>query len=243
VGKAVENEGSPVYGPVDAVATQALRDELASYQATRTPRALDRAFAAAAAAIASLRGARAGEPADPVEARRLMSALPEFERLVSTAVSEMERAAHVGAVRLWSWFGLTSAPPSWSEAERSAARVIVASACAPLEGRGAQWLRPRVLRLASERWASLLVADLRASEEAVWQRALGDRYESVRRRYAPRTKWRTGELSALLAIDERPLEALKRRLSRWLAEGRDFDGLPTELETAFVQTRTPARLA
>jgi hypothetical protein len=138
---------------------------------------------------------------------------------------------------------LSSPPPSWNEGERSAARVIVGAACAPLAGRGAAWLRPRVLRLASERWASLLVAELKASEEPVWERALGERYESVRRRYAPRTKWRTGELSGLLAVDPRPLEALKRRLSRWLAEGRDFDGLPAELEAAFVQTRTPARLA
>jgi hypothetical protein len=243
VGEAVENEGAPVYGPANVAAIRALRQALVSYDATRTPRELDRAFAAAAAAIASVRGERADHPADPVEARQLLNALPELERLVVTAVSEMERAAQAGAVRLWQWFGLRSSPPSWNEAERSGARVIVASACAPLAGRGATWLRPRVLRLASERWAALLVAELRSGEEAMWERALGDRYESVRRRYAPRTKWHTGELSALLSIDERPLEALRKRLARWLADGRDFDGLPHELETAFVQTRTPARLA
>jgi hypothetical protein len=243
VGEAVDHEGAPLDASGNPVAVQALRLALASYQTTRTPRDLDRAFAAAAAAVAAMRGDRAEEPADPVEARRLMTALPEFERLVSTAVSEMERAAQVGALRLWEWFGLRSAPPVWNEAERSGARVIVASACAPLIGRGAAWMRPRVLRLAADRWASLLAGELRDADEAVWERALGDRYESVRRRYAPRTKWRTGELSGLLAIDQRPLEALRKRLSRWLAEGRDFAGLAAELETAFVQTRTPARLA
>jgi hypothetical protein len=172
-----------------------------------------------------------------------MAELHEFERLVAAAVGEMEQAAHAGAARLWEWFGLRSAPPRWTDPERSAARVIVASACAPLKGRGADWLRPRMMRLAAERWAAQLVGELRAADESLWRRALAERYESVRSRYAPRTKRRIGELSGLLAKDERPLEALQRRLTRWLAEDRDFDGLASELETAFVQTRTPIRLA
>ena len=65
-----------------------------------------------------------------------MVELPDFDRLVSIAVHEAERAAHLAAGRLWEWFGLTSVPPGWTEDERSAARVVVASACAPLQGRG-----------------------------------------------------------------------------------------------------------
>jgi hypothetical protein len=36
---------------------------------------------------------------------------------------------------------------------------------------------------------------------------------------------------------------MRRRLSRWLAAGADVDRLPSELEAAFVETRTPDRLA
>jgi hypothetical protein len=121
--------------------------------------------------------------------------------------------------------------------------VVVASACAPINGRGAAWLAPRLLRLAADRWAGLLASELHGGDEAMWRRALGERYDSVRQRYAPRTRKTTGSLTDLLAQDHRPLEALHRRLSRWLAEGREFDGLAAEVEAAFVQTRTPHRLA
>lgn len=220
-----------------------LRQALVHYDQNGSTAALDRAFGAAAAAVAALRGDRAGEPADAVEARRVMAELPEFERLVSVAVGEAEHAARAGACRLWEWFGLRSVPPSWDEGERSGARVIVACACAPLEGRGAAWLRLRLLRLAADRWASLLTSELRAGSEELWRRALGERYESVRQRYAPRTKRRVGELSQLLLRDEQPLAVLQKRLARWLAEGGELDGLAAEVEAAFVQTRTPTRLA
>jgi hypothetical protein len=220
-----------------------LGQALERYEQNRSPAALDQAFGAAAAAVAGLRGSRAGEPADAVEVRRLMDQLPEFDRLVSIAVHEAERAAHLAAQRLWEWFGLRSAPPAWNQNERSAARVVVASACAPLQGRGAAWLRPRLLRLAADRWAAALAAELRTADEALWRRALGERYESVRQRYAPRTRRRSGTLSQVFSKDERPVTALHTRLSRWLAEGGEFDGLPAEVEAAFVHARTPARLA
>jgi hypothetical protein len=221
----------------------ALRMALEDYEGNASPIALDQAFVAAAAAVARLRGDRADDPADATEARVLMDQLPEFERLVAQAVLEAERAANAGAAGLWDWFGLRSAPPAWDEAERSGARVIVACACAPLRERGAGWLRPRLLRLAARRWAQLLTAELAACDETVWRRALGERYESVHRRYAPRSKWRTRELSAIVANDPNTAQALRTRLARWIAGSGDFGTLPDELEAAFVQTRTPQRLA
>jgi hypothetical protein len=220
-----------------------LRTALARYEGSASPAALDRAFVAAAATIAVLRGDRADQPADGTEARELMAQLPEFEQLFSDAVAEAERAAHAGATALWGWFGLRSTPPGWDEDERSGARVIVACACAPLQERGAGWLRPRLLRLAARRWAAELVEELRGSDEDVWRRAFGERYESIHRRYAPRSRWRTRSLAGLLESDPRTAEALRTRLSRWLAESGQFATLPGELEAAFVQTRTPARLA
>ena len=121
--------------------------------------------------------------------------------------------------------------------------MIVACACAPLQQRGAGWLRPRLLRLAARRWARLLTDELAASDEAVWRHALGARYESVHQRYAPRSRWRTRDLSAVLASDPSTVDALHTRLARWLSESGNFEALPDELEAAFVQTRTPARLA
>ena len=37
--------------------------------------------------------------------------------------------------------------------------------------------------------------------------------------------------------------AIRRRLANWFVASRDLDRLATELEAAFVETRTPARLA
>jgi hypothetical protein len=47
----------------------------------------------------------------------------------------------------------------------------------------------------------------------------------------------------VLASDQNTADAIRRRLTRWLTDSRDFDRLPIELEAAFVETRTPARLA
>ena len=246
VGQALGNEGPHEPRLEDAspaTALEPLRAALARYEASGAPAAFDRAFLEAARAVAAIRGDRADVGADAVEVRRLMGELPEFERLVSIAVREAERAAHAGASRLWEWFGLSSSPPGWNDGERSGARVIVASACAPLAGRGATWMRPRLLRLAANRWATLLTTELRAGGEDPWRRALGERYESVRVRYAPRTKRRSGTLSQLLERDQGPMVALRKRLSRWLAEGGRFEALADEVEAAFVQTRTPERLA
>jgi hypothetical protein len=228
----------------DAVAhITALRVALVRYELSGSAAVLDEAFAAAAALINMQRGDGRLEPADAAETKWLMSQLPDFDKLVSVAVRAAERAAHAAARDLWRWFGLTSVPPAWNESERSGARVLVACACVPLHARGAAWLRPRLLRLAAGRWAELLVSELCASDDTLWRRALGDRYESVHTRYAPRTRWRTHQLSELLDSDRSTVRALRDRLTRWLAEGGDFQSLAGELEAAFVLTRSPEHLA
>jgi len=239
-----ENDSSgPPEGPVPVHPVVALQTALDRYERAGSPAALDVAFAAAARAVAERRGDRANEPPEVTELERLFDEVPDYERLVDIAVGETERSVQDAGARLWEWFGLESAPPTWNEGERSRARLLVACACAPLDEQVVRWLGPRLLRLSADRWAALLTADLRRAEEDLWRRVLGERYESVWRRCAPRGRWRTRELADLLARDDATAAAMQRRLSRWLAEGADVKRLPSELEAAFVQTRTPDRLA
>ena len=224
-----------------AIALIALKAALARHQATSSPAALDEAFAAAAQAVASLRGARAVDPLDTAEVRSLLARLPDLQRLVDVAVGEAQHSAHSGAVRLWAWFGLRSAPPTWNEAERDKARVLLAFASC--ERHSPQQLRRRLLALASRRWASLLADELSVAGEELWRAALAERYDSVRRRCAPRTRLRMRELCDLLGPGYRPRAALQERLAGWLAAGCDFRRLALELEAAIVQTRTPDVIA
>jgi hypothetical protein len=244
---AAEEEGlgaAAAAGDVEAATRiAALRVALARYETTGAPAMLDQAFVAAAAAVAALRGERATEPADVQELRDLVERLPEFRELVGTVVGEAERRAHAGAAELWGWFGLATEAPGWNDAEQSGARLLVARACAPLAPDGVEWLRTRMLRLAAERWAAQLTEELRQSGEDLWRRVFGERYDLLRNRYAPRTAWRKRELSAVLATDATTVDAIRRRLATWFEQSRDLARLPTELEAAFVETRTPARLA
>lgn len=221
----------------------ALRAALNRYEEARSARAMDVAFATAAAAVADLRGERASVPPDVSELRILFEQLPDYERLVEIAVSETERSVQAAGARLWAWFGLSTEPPRWNEGERARARLLVACACAPLDSQVAVWLGPRLLKLAADRWAGLLVGELRRADEGLWRRVLGERYESVWRRFAPRGRWRSRELADLMAGDDDVADAMQRRLARWLAEGGDPERLPDQVEAAFVHTRTPDRLA
>jgi hypothetical protein len=221
----------------------ALRAALDRYATAPSGRTLDVAFAAAAAAVAELRGERAEDPPDVEELNDLFEELPEYERLVEVAVAETERSVRAAGARVWKWFGLAGEPPRWNDGERSAARLLVACACAPLDARVGKWLGPRLLRLAADRWAGLLVGELRKADENLWRRVLGERYESVWRRCAPRGRWRTRELADLLARDDDVAATMQRQLSRWLAEGGDVERLPAEVEAGFVHSRTPDRLA
>jgi hypothetical protein len=221
----------------------ALRAALDRYEQARSARSLDVAFAAAAAAVADLRGERANVPPDVGELQILFGQLPDYERLVEVAVSETERSVQAAGARLWTWFGLSTEPPRWNEGERARARLLVACACAPLDSQVAVWLGPRLLKLAADRWAGLLTGELRRADEDLWRRVLGERYESVWRRFAPRGRWRTRELADLMARDDDVAGAMQRQLSRWLAEGGYVERLPDQVEAAFVHTRTPDRLA
>jgi hypothetical protein len=221
----------------------ALRAALDRYQASGSPATLDVAFAAAARAVAERRGERAGEPPNVSELEWLFEEIPEYEELVEVAVSQTERSVESAGARLWDWFAFETTPPTWNDGERSRARLLVACACAPLDEQVVGWLGPRLLKLSADRWAALLTAEVRRAGEDLWRRVLGQRYESVWRRCAPRGRFRTRELAHLLANDEATAEAMQRRLSRWLAAGADLKRLPSELEAAFVETRTPDRLA
>jgi hypothetical protein len=221
----------------------ALRVALDRYEQGRSTRSLDVAFAAAAQAVAELRGERAGDTPEVSEIRSLFEQLPDYERLVEVSVGETERSVEAAGARLWEWFSLTTTPPRWNEGERSRARLLVACACAPLDAQVVGWLGPRLLKLAADRWAGLLTDELRRADEDVWRRVLAERYESVWRRCAPRGRWRTRELADLLAHDDAVAAAMRGRLARWLAAGAEIERLPGEVEAAFVQTRTPDRLA
>ena len=239
--------GNQDFGPLSAGGAGhpavALRTALDRYEAARSARALDTAFAAAARAVADRRGERADVPPDVSELRSLFEELPDYERLVEVAVSETERSVEAAGARVWSWFGLESEPPRWNQGERGRARLLVACACAPLDAQVGQWLGPRLLKLAAERWAGLLVTELRRADEDLWRRVLGDRYESVWRRFAPRGRWRTRELADLMASDDDVTASLQRQLSRWLADGGHIERVAAEVEAAFVHSRTPDRLA
>lgn len=221
----------------------ALRAAIVRFEQTGASDALDAAFVAAGEVVARARGAGAGRPADGTEARALLAGIPELELFAGLAVEEAGRAADAAGERLWQALGLTSPPPRWDADERAGARVLVACACAPFDRRGPAWLVPRLLRLAAPRWGTLLAEALKRSDESRWEHALGARYPSVRRRYAPRTKWRTGGVAEVVAGDERTVEVLRNRLAQWLAQGPDPATIAEELEAAIVSTRTPARLA
>jgi hypothetical protein len=225
------------------VSVPALRLALDRYEADRSARALDAAFVAAARAVAERRGERARLAPELSELRSLFEELPDYERLVNVAVSETERSVAAAGARLWAWFGLTGEPPGWNEGERSRARLLVACACAPLDAQVGSWLGPRLLRLAADRWAGLLVGELRRADEDLWRRVLAERYESVWRRCAPRGRWRTRELADLIATDDAVAGTMQRQFSRWLADGGDIERLPSEVEAGFVHSRTPDRLA
>jgi hypothetical protein len=227
----------------DARYVAALHAAMLRHQREGSPASLDQAFAAAGAAVARLRGERAAAPPDVDEVRRLFELLPDFERLVAIAVGEAARAAAAAGARMWQWLRLAGPPPAWNEDELARARLLVACACAPLDVRGEQWLGPRLRRLAAGRWAELIVERLGGTDEQWWREALGERYESVRQRCAPRTSWRTRGLAVLAEADPRTRATLKARLERWLAAGGELERLPAELEASLVQSRTPPRVA
>jgi hypothetical protein len=219
-----------------------LREALACYRAYGTPADLQAGFNAAAAVIATVVQPQAGGRADLEEMRRLARTVPEFGDLLSCAAAEAERAVCAGSGGVWSALGLRSAAPAWSPAEREAARMVFACACAPSAQADGARMQDGLRAVAAARFAELLCRELTGSEEA-WTRALGRRYDSVRHRCAPRTTWRSRGLSELVRTDDVTRRALAIRLERWLAAGGSLATLADELEAALVHARTPARFA
>lgn len=219
-----------------------LRDALAHHRATAAPEDLEAGFGAARAVVASVAQPRPDGRPDVEEMRRLAVQLPEFGEFVSVAADEAGRLARAATTSLWAQLELRSPPPAWTPPERDAARMLFACACAPGQDPDPSRLRDGLRALAAGRLAGLLAAELAASEDA-WERALGERYQSVRHRCAPRTTWRSRGLSDLLREDERSRAAVTARLERWLAGGGAAAALGAELEAALVHARTPPRFA
>jgi hypothetical protein len=224
-----------------ALQLRLLRTALERYRGSGAVSELDAGFAAATAAIAALRDPERLTPPDVDALRRIRDQLPELGELLQAAGDEAERSMRAGAQALWAALDLRSEPPRWEPVERAAADVAFVCALAS-PGAGIQRLRAGLTRLASKRWAALLVNELGAGE-GVWVRALGERYPSVRHRCAPRKRRSDRGLAPLARDDERSRLALIVALTGWLSDGADFRGLPAALEAALVHSRTPARLA
>jgi hypothetical protein len=220
----------------------ALRAALARHGETGDPLELERGFDAARALIAAMPGTEPGARPDLDSLRRLSEGLPEFAELLCTAADASAAAVAAAGTRLWSALDLQSPTPEWTLAEHRAARTVFACACGPAARKGAEWLPASLRRISASRIADLLCREL-STREAVWLRALGDGYGSLRHRCAPRTMFRSRGLSELLHDDPDCMAAVRARLERWVAAGADLPALAGELEAAVVHARTPARLA
>lgn len=220
-----------------------LRVALAAHRASGRPADLDRAFAVARSLIAALPGGDDGQAPDLEQVRWLAVVVPEFDELLSIAASEAEGALAGALADLWSALELPPPPPGWTPAEREAARMLLACACAGPAAAAMPDRVPTGLRgLAAGRLAARLSGELAASEE-LWLRALGARYDSVRHRYARRTAWRSRGLSELMHVDDEARRAVTARLARWLTAGAHLRTLTAELEAALVHVCTPPKFA
>ncbi len=232
----------PVAVPPEALPhLQQLRAALARYRTTGAPAELSGAFGAAGVVVGTMVRSVDGRP-ELEQLRRLADTLPEFGEFLSAAAGEAERVVCAGTAGVWGVLGLRSTAPSWTPAERDAARMVFACACAPALRMDPIRFQAGLRAVAAPRFAELLCRELAESEEA-WTRALGDGYESVRHRCARRTTWRSLGLSDLLRGDEVSRKAVTRRLERWMADGGLLPTLAGELEAAIVHARTPARFA
>src|SRR5579875_428561 len=192
-----------------------LRVSLRRYRERPTPAALDEAFACARALVCPTAPGGAAARPDLAQMRRLAAAVPAFDDFLSAAAGEAERALNGMLADLWLRLRIPAAAPTWNAAEREAARMAFACACAPSQAADPARLRAGLRSLAAARFAEQLADELAGSEPA-WQAALGERYESVRHRCAPRTPWRSRGLSELLRIDDAARSGVVARLTRWL---------------------------
>jgi hypothetical protein len=228
--------------PQAAPYRRALRDALGRYRGGSQLRDLEGAFVAAGGLVSTISERAPGDRPDLEELRHLALALPEFGELLSSAAGAAEQVVCAGTAGIWHMLGLSTAALSWTSTEREAARMVFACACVPAPLRDAARTQSGLRALAAGRFARLLCAELADSEDA-WVRALGDRYDSVRHRCAPRTSRRSRGLSELLRADDAARHAVATRLERWMADGGVLPALAGELEAAVVHARTPAKFA
>jgi hypothetical protein len=233
-------------GGAELAALRELRAALAIHRETAEPFAIERGLVAARLLLAGLPTPEGvvGRRPHLDELRRLADSLPEFGALLTAAADAAGRAVAAGYGRLWAAIGLRGPVPCWDGAEHEAARMVFACACgsAPEQTAGGEWLQAGLRRIAATRLAELICGEL-ADHEAVWQVALGDRYDSLRHRCAPRTARRSRGLAEMLAGDPECCRAVARRLERWVSAGGHPHELGAELEAAVVHARTPSRLA
>lgn len=232
---------APDLSEVGWVHREAIRDALAAHAETGRAADLERGFLAARALVSATLGG-AGAPVRVDELRRLAETHPEFGELLDRAAWMTGEAVACACEELWSSLGLFGPPLGWSESEGDAVRAILACACGPEAPTTPGWLSVSLRRVSAPRIAGLLGDEL-ARREAVWLRALGPGYGSLRHRCAPRTALRSRGLSDLLRSDPACRELVVGRIERWVVAGGRPEGLAAELEAAVVHTRTPARLA
>ncbi len=221
---------------------QRTREATERFERTASSLAFDEAFAYARASIQALVDEAPPATLDLARARELMGALPSVARLVELAAGRAGRTVSERMRAVWRELGLSSVAPAWSAEERALAGPIILLALAAGETETRERLPVTLRRLAAARFASRLVEELSACPDATWQAGLGEAYDSVVTRYAPRTRQGRHGLSVLLT-DARVGEELQRRLTAWFADGAERAQLSGALEAALCHTRTPSRVA
>ena len=202
--------GAPLPDP-DGAALAELQAALARYRSRRGAAALEPGLAAARRLLAETPGAGS---LDAPGLRAFAEVCPAFAELITAAADEAGQAVATGHAELWTRLGLRGDPPVWTPAERDAARMVFARACSPVAVPDPGWVPTGLRRLSAARLGRRLTVEL-AGAEAVWLKALGGRYGSLRHRCAPRTTFRSRGLADLLRDDESCPAAVAPPRGRW----------------------------
>lgn len=221
---------------------QRLHVAVANHEGSGDPRDLDEGFLLARELLSELMRADVQEPAGIDELRRLVEHLPPLAGLLDQAADTAGSAIERSCGEMFLALQVAARAPRWSAGERDTARMVFAYACGPVTAKSPQWLAQSLRRISAPRIAAQLCAEL-CRREGVWRAALGDGYDSLRHRCAPRTMLRSRGLADLLRADPDCRVAVTARLERWVIGGGVLEQLPRELEAAVVHVRTPARLA
>jgi hypothetical protein len=238
----------PAFGDRRALTEEALaelgplRVALEAYRRSCDTVYLDGAFAATRAFVAALPWVGERTRPDLEQLRWVTRAVPAISELLSSAADEAERAISASLVQTWRTLGVRTVPPAWTAADVESARMLFACTCAADPSAPTERVPAGLRGLTAARAALQLTAEL-AADEQLWERALGEQYDSVRHRYARRTTWRNRGLADLVRDNGGVQRAVSARLERWLIRGARLPALAGELEAALVHERTPVRFA